>query len=34
MVITSSKFTAGAVDYADRNNIILVDGDELLENKI
>ena len=30
MVITSSKFTAGAVDYADRNDIILVDGDELL----
>ena len=33
MVITSSKFTVGAVDYADRNDIILVDGDELLESK-
>lgn len=31
MVITSSKFTAGAVDYADRNDIILVDGDEFLK---
>tara|TARA_R100000008_G_C3582823_1_gene169813 strand:+ start:165 stop:2726 length:2562 start_codon:yes stop_codon:yes gene_type:complete len=32
MVITSSKFTPGAVNYADRNDIILVDGDILIEN--
>ena len=31
MVITSSRFTPGAVDYADRNDIILVDGDDLLK---
>ena len=30
MVITSSRFTPGAVDYADRNDIILVAGDDLL----
>ena len=30
MVITSSRFTPGAVDYAARNNIILVAGDDLL----
>ena len=30
MVITSSRFTPGATDYADRHNIILVDGDNLL----
>ena len=31
LVITSSKFTAGAVDYAHRNDINLCDGDELLK---
>jgi len=31
MVITSSRFTPGATDYADRHNITLVDGNDLLK---
>ena len=31
MVITSSKFTPGAKDIAQKHNVILVDGDDLLE---
>ena len=34
MFITFSKFSSGATEYANKHNIMLVDGDHLLEKKI